>query len=113
MSKVNLQINKSLSELTEETDLFGTYDKMQFIKTFLEEEADSEYIKENNMIALYGSWGSGKTTLIQTLKKELDKKKCKSIVFYAWKYEKDQNLAFSLYELLLDKLKCTEQKKFL
>jgi nucleoside-triphosphatase THEP1 len=111
MSKVNLQINKSLSELTEETDLFGTYDKMEFIKTFLEEEADSEYIKENNMIALYGSWGSGKTTLIQTLEKKLDKEKYKSIVFYAWKYEKDQNLAFSLYELLLDKLECTEQKK--
>ena len=111
MSKVNLQINKSLPELTKGTDLFGTYDKMEFIKTFLEEEADSEYIKENNMIALYGSWGSGKTTLIQTLEKKLDKKKYKSIVFYAWKYEKDQNLAFSLYELLLDKLECTEQKK--
>jgi len=111
MSKINLQINKSLPDLTKETDLFGTYDKMEFIKTFLEEEADSEYIKENNMIALYGSWGSGKTTLIQTLEKKLDKKKYKSIVFYAWKYEKDQNLAFSLYELLLDKLECIEQKK--
>ena len=111
MSKLNLQINKSLPELTEKTDLFGTYEKMEFIKTFLNEEVSSEYLRENNMIALYGNWGSGKTTLIQALEKKLDKKKYKPMVFYAWKYEKDQNLAFSLYECLLDKLKDPKQKK--
>lgn len=112
MAKVNLQINKSLPELTEETDLFGTYDKMDFIKTFLNEEVDSKYLRENNMIALYGNWGSGKTTLIHALEKDLDEKKFKPIVFYAWKYEKDDNLAFSLYEYLLDKLiKDSKQKK--
>jgi len=111
MSKLNLQINKSLPELTKKTDLFGTYEKMEFIKTFLNEEVGSEYLRENNMIALYGNWGSGKTTLIHALEKELDRQKYKPIVFYAWKYEKDQNLAFSLYECLLDKLKDPKQKK--
>ena len=111
MAKVNLQINKSLTELTEKTDLFGTYDKMDFIKTFLDEEVDSKYLRENNMIALYGNWGSGKTTLIHALEKNLDEKKFEPIVFYAWKYEKDDNLAFSLYECLLDKLKDPKQKK--
>ena len=111
MAKLNLQINRSLPELTEKTDLFGTYEKMEFIKTFLNEEVGSKYLRENNMIALYGNWGSGKTTLIHALEKELDRQKYKPIVFYAWKYEKDQNLAFSLYECLLDKLKDPKQKK--
>jgi len=57
--------------------LFGTYDKMDFIKTFLDEEVDSKYLRENNMIALYGNWGSGKTTLIHALEKDLDEKKFK------------------------------------
>ena len=111
MTKINLQINRSLQELTETTDLFGTFEKKEFIKTFLNEEVCSEYLRENNMIALYGNWGSGKTTLIHALEKDLDRQKYKSIVFYAWKYEKDQNLAFSLYECLLDKLEDSKQKK--
>lgn len=111
MTKINLQINRPLHELTKTTDLFGTFEKKEFIKTFLNEEVRSGYLKENNMIVLYGSWGSGKTTLIHALQNELDRDKYEPIVFYAWKYEKDQNLAFSLYECLLDKLKDPKQKK--
>lgn len=111
MFELNLETNKPLPELTQDKDLFGTYEKMDFIKSFLESGVDKKVIKKNNMIALYGNWGSGKSTIINTLDKILDEKKYKSIIFYAWKYERDQNLAFSLYERLVDELECEEQKK--
>jgi len=111
MFGLNLETNEPLPELTQDKDLFGTYEKMDFIKSFLENEAKSNNIKKNNMIALYGTWGSGKSTIINTLNKILDENKYKSIIFYAWKYERDQNLAFSLYERLVDELKYGEQKK--
>jgi len=63
------------------------------------------------MIALYGLWGSGKSTIINTLSQKLNKELYRSIIFYAWKYERDQNLAFSLYERLVDELESEEQKK--
>jgi len=111
MFGLNLETNEPLPELTQDKDLFGTYEKMDFIKSFLENEDRSNNIKKNNMIALYGTWGSGKSTIINTLNKILDENKYKSIIFYAWKYERDQNLAFSLYERLVDELKYGEQKK--
>ncbi len=98
MVDLSLDTNEPLLKLTETNDLFGTYEKMDFIKSFLESGVDKKVIKKNNMIALYGNWGSGKSTIINTLDKILDEKKYKSIIFYAWKYERDQNLAFSLYE---------------
>lgn len=111
MIDLNLDTNEPLLKLTETNDLFGTYEKMDFIKSFLESGVDKKVIKKNNMIALYGNWGSGKSTIINALDKILDEKKYKSIIFYAWKYERDQNLAFSLYERLVDELECEEQKK--
>ncbi|MDD5014376.1 MAG: P-loop NTPase fold protein [Atribacterota bacterium] len=110
MLELNLETNEPLAELTQDKDLFGTYEKMDFIKSFLESADKTNNIK-NNMIALYGNWGSGKSTIINTLDKKLNDEKYKSIIFYAWKYEKDQNLAFSLYERLVDELECKEQKR--
>jgi len=109
MIELNLETNEPLLELTQEKDLFGTYEKMDFIRSFLE-SVDSNNNVKNNMIALYGTWGSGKSTIINTLHKKLNKK-YKSIIFYAWKYERDENLAFSLYERLVDELECNGQKK--
>lgn len=111
MIDLHLDINEPLLKLTEKNDLFGTYEKMDFIKSFLERGIGKKVIKKNNMIALYGTWGSGKSTIINTLDQKLNKKLYKSIIFYAWKYERDQNLAFSLYERLVDELECEEQKR--
>jgi len=111
MFELNLETNEPLPELTKDKDLFGTYEKMDFIKSFFENVVKNNNIQKINMIALYGNWGSGKSTIINTLDKILDEKKYKSIVFYAWKYERDQNLAFSLYERLVDELECNKQKR--
>ena len=57
------------------------------------------------MIVLYGKWGSGKTTIMKFLKKELSDKKFKSIYFEPWKHEKDNDLKLSLLHLFIDELK--------
>ncbi len=80
--------------------------------------------KENKTpftIAINGKWGSGKTTLMKTLREKLDKesdkegsRKVKSVWFDAWKYsETDSMLAALIFEIfeemgrkkVLDKLR--------
>ena len=38
-------------------------------------------------IAIHGEWGSGKTSIMKTLKKKLDSSKFETLFFEAWKYE--------------------------
>jgi hypothetical protein len=92
--------NKPILKLNKDNDLLGNIERANFIQNFL--ERNSSFIRENNMLALFGSWGSGKTSLIYSIKNRIDKEMYFPIIFNAWKYEKDGNLAFSLYEYLLD-----------
>ena len=71
MSEYNFLNNRSLKELNQESDLFNILKKLEFIKLFLETETD--YLKRNNMVVLYGNWGSGKTSLINSIKKQINK----------------------------------------
>lgn len=84
-------------KLTPENDAFGTLKKADVIKSFLE----TVDLKENKMFVLYGAWGSGKTTIMDHLLENLDPDKYQGIKFEAWKYEKDDNLIFSLIDCLL------------
>lgn len=80
------------------------YIKVQALKTFLETEEHEHFLGCNNLIALYGEWGSGKSSIFQTLELNINKQKFVPLIFEAWKYEKDDNLAFSLLEFILDKI---------
>lgn len=107
--------NKPILILNKDNDLLGNIERANFIQNFI--ERNSSFIRENNMLALFGSWGSGKTSLIYSIKNKIDKEMYFPIIFNAWKYEKDGNLAFSLYEYLLDtinldKAKIKKAKKF-
>jgi formylglycine-generating enzyme required for sulfatase activity/Cdc6-like AAA superfamily ATPase len=59
------------------------------------------------VIGIYGPWGSGKTTLMETVKSELKKKEyqkrsiyrgCKTVWFQAWKYAKEEEILAALIE---------------
>lgn len=99
----NIPIN-----LNEKNDLFNYLNKVKIIKDFLENNED--FLLENNMIGLYGKWGSGKSSIIKTLIESqnqdyrIDETKYLSIFFEAWKYESDTNLAYSLFEFLIEKV---------
>jgi anti-anti-sigma regulatory factor len=78
------------------------YPKVEGIKNLIETKID--FLKKNNLIALYGEWGSGKSSIFKTLQNELDKDKYIPLIFQAWKYEKDSNLPLSLYDFILDNI---------
>lgn len=54
------------------------------------------------MFSLYGEWGSGKSSLMKYLEKELDAD-FNTFFFEAWEFEKDENLAMSLLEYMTSK----------
>ena len=81
------------------------YSKVLGIKTFLTNKENIEFLEKNNLIALYGEWGSGKSSIFKTLKKSIETgQDYIPLIFETWKYEKDDNLAFSLLEFILSSL---------
>ena len=86
----------------DENDRLGVKKKADAIVRFIENRWD--YLQKNNMIALYGNWGSGKSSVINHIISKLDENKFICLKFDAWLYEKDDNLPYSLLEFILDKL---------
>src|SRR5690242_2107209 len=95
--------NQPVKNLDMNNDWFGTLQKGMAMKGFL--ESDLFFNSENKMIALYGGWGSGKTTLMRYLEKNTDQSKYTPVFFEAWKFEKDDNLVLSLADLLKAQIK--------
>lgn len=89
--------NLPLLELNEETDYLEILSKGKLIKTFL--QGSKENINDFRMFALYGDWGSGKSTLMKYLHSNLSQE-FNTFFFEAWEFEKDENLAMSLLEFL-------------
>ena len=57
-------------------------------------------LSENNLIAIYGEWGIGKSCLMKTIQENLDKERYDTCWFDTWKYEHDTNLAYSLLKFI-------------
>lgn len=91
---------EEIKEINENNDIFGTYKKAKSICDFLELDSNKDILEKNNLIAIYGSWGSGKSCLMRTVYNRLDSEKFNVIWFDTWKYEKDDNLAYSLFKYI-------------
>ena len=56
-------------------------------------------------VGIFGSWGSGKTTLMQAIKRRLpDDDTVVPVWFAAWRYEKEPNLILPLLDVLREEL---------
>ena len=100
-------------ELNEENDLFGTMTKAKAIKDFLELEDNSIILSKNNMIALYGDWGSGKSSVMYTVEQNINKEKYEILWFDTWKYEKDEKLPYALFKYIVNKGNISNREKIL
>lgn len=89
--------------LTLESDKIGSLKTVELLKGIIESE--NEYLQKENVVALYGNWGSGKSSIIDTLIQGEEKYKLKNgikaVKFEAWENELDSNLSLSLFETLL------------
>jgi tetratricopeptide (TPR) repeat protein len=55
-------------------------------------------------IGIFGGWGSGKTTLMQAIKRKLDPREVVSVPFVAWRYEKEKHLIVPLLDVIREAL---------
>ena len=91
--------NLPIEHLTPENDYLGIIETADLIKDFLEHNKDE--LKEIKMFSLYGEWGSGKSTLMKYLKKEMNAD-FRCFFFEAWEFESTDNLPLSLLEYLTE-----------
>ncbi|WP_430410373.1 KAP family P-loop NTPase fold protein [Kordia sp.] len=92
--------NLPIEDLNKENDYLGVIDKANLIQTIL--ESNTEQFHEIKMFALYGEWGSGKSTLMKYLEQNL-KDDFNTFFFDTWQFEKDDNLPQTMLEFLLKK----------
>lgn len=69
------ELIENVKEINSENDIFGTYQKALSITEFIELEENEKLLSENNLIAIYGEWGTGKSCLMKTIASKLNKEK--------------------------------------
>lgn len=96
--------------LNYENDFLGSREKAEAIKEFIEK--NDELIQKNNMIAIYGEWGSGKSSLMKTIDCKLEVEKYDKIWIDMWKEESDySNLSIKILNKILEKIKLDSETK--
>jgi hypothetical protein len=60
-------------------------------------------------IGIFGGWGSGKTTLMRTIERKLDRDTV-AVWFNAWRYEREKHLILPLLDVLRDALDSWAEK---
>ena len=58
----------------------------------------------NFAIGIFGSWGTGKTTLMNQISRRLDTAMCIPVDFNAWRYEKEPHLIVPLLDTVRESL---------
>ena len=91
--------------------MFGTYDKAIAICNFFNLEDSKQLLEKNNLIAIYGPWGIGKSCLMKTIQSNLPENKFETVWFDTWKYEKDDNLPYSLLKFMTKDKKISKLKE--
>lgn len=102
---------EEIKVLNSENDMFGTYDKAIAICNFLQLENNKKLLEKNNLIAIYGGWGIGKSCLMKTIESNLPKNEFETAWFDTWKYEKDDNLPYSLLKFMTKNKKINRLKE--
>ncbi|MBP3596225.1 MAG: hypothetical protein J6J60_02335 [Clostridia bacterium] len=96
--------------LNETNDFLGSLEKANSIAKFI--ETDSELLSKNNMIAIYGEWGNGKSSLMKTIAEKLENDKYEKIWIDMWREESDySNLSIKILNKILEKIKLDDSTR--
>lgn len=96
--------------LNEKNDFLGSVDKANAITEFI--ESDNELLEKNNMIAIYGEWGSGKSSVMKTISENLKNGKYEKIWIDMWKEESDySNLSMKILNRILENIKLDDSTR--
>ena len=66
------------------------------------------YSRAEFAVGIFGGWGSGKTTLMQAVRRRLEAMTACTVWFNAWRYEKDPHLIVPLLDVLQDALRAPQ-----
>ncbi|WP_346837426.1 P-loop NTPase fold protein [Microbulbifer sp. SAOS-129_SWC] len=81
-------------------DLLGRGRLVTILKGIIDRD-----IKKHMTIALFGQWGSGKSSVIELLRQRYrDDRYCSTILFNAWQNEHSQNMAASIAKSMAEEL---------
>jgi energy-coupling factor transporter ATP-binding protein EcfA2 len=97
---VKLLSNLPIENLTPENDYLGVIEKGDMIVSLL--KSGNIEFEQMKMFALYGNWGSGKSTLMKYMESKLQDD-FQTFYFDAWQYENGKDLSFSLLEFMTEK----------
>ena len=96
--------------LNKENDFLGSLEKANAIAEFI--ETDRELLSKNNMIAIYGEWGNGKSSLMKTVAEKLENDKYEKIWIDMWKEESDySNLSVKILNRILKKIELDDSTR--
>src|ERR1700747_2273447 len=89
-----MSIYKLLADNPEFTDRLG-FQPMADILAEIIQETDPPFT-----IGIFGEWGSGKTTLMTLVRRELDAREAKTVWFNAWKYDGKEGIWNALIQTI-------------
>ncbi len=96
--------------LDEGNDYLGSLEKAKAIAEFI--KSDNELLEKNNMIAIYGEWGSGKSSVMKTILENLKNEKYEKIWIDMWKEESDySNLSMKILNRILENIKLDDSTR--
>jgi KAP family P-loop domain len=75
-----------------------------FSETALALKEIIEGSKPQFVVGIFGKWGSGKTTLMRAIERQLDPAKSIAVQFSAWRYEREPNLVIPLLDVVREGL---------
>ena len=121
MERENIDLLSDQAVTTKENDKFNRSEFVETVAKIIhsqttqvnpENNPDYKNIEENMTIGLYGSWGSGKSSIVNLLDENLKGKNIETHFFNPWMYKNESELILSLFQLIQSKLDDSLKNKF-
>lgn len=99
-ANVNVSVNdfKIILDSPSGSPALGFAQTAQALKEIIE-GSDPQFV-----VGIFGTWGSGKTTLMRAIERQLTPSKSIALQFSAWRYEKEPNLIIPLLDVVREGL---------